>query len=83
MSLEGIKAQLTELLAHLLQIGRDSPDLLMFLGSLVTDDTLGEVKAKKKKKKKKKNRILKPGNFVIISIQFFSVGSIFIDFTNV
>jgi hypothetical protein len=54
MSLEGIKAQLTELLAHLLQIGRDSPDLLMFLGSLVTDDTLGEVKAKKKKKKKKK-----------------------------
>jgi hypothetical protein len=82
MSLEGIKAQLTELLAHLLQIGRDSPDLLMFLGSLVTDDTLGEVKAKKKKKKKK-NRILKPGNFVIISIQFFSVGSIFIDFTNV
>jgi hypothetical protein len=56
MSLEGIKAQLTELLSHLLQIGRDSPDLLMFLGSLVTDDSLGEVKSRKKKKKKEKKQ---------------------------
>jgi hypothetical protein len=43
MSLESIKQELTDLLAHLLQIGRDSPELLMFLGQLIISDDWSEV----------------------------------------
>lgn len=44
MSLESRKQQLTDLLAHLLRIGRDSPELLMFLGQLISSDELAEVR---------------------------------------
>jgi hypothetical protein len=58
VSLESIKQELTDLLAHLLQIGRDSPELLMFLGQLIANDDWSEVREPQKNLEKKKVDIL-------------------------